>query len=358
MKQQKIFHNELTIGQLIKEEVKKQHLSDAEFGRMIFCERANVGKIYKRASIDTAQLGLISRVLKRNFFVDIVQNPVLSGVDNVEAMQEVIEKMAVSQFIDTVPKVLKKMGYSACLHIGRPNDVPEEIAFPDYFIEDLHINFSKGTFLIEKQNCELRQYARVTRYREKGTGYTADLWKFYGGGIPMIDIILDYKSEKDWEAVITWVLQRFFSHLKIAPPAKEQTSYELEIIASTMHQIKQEQCVLYNEISANRTKTVTIYTDDMMDEGIEFFHVEYEIDYNIGEFENGSAWIELDKILEAYSMDNYDTLKQYLLEKYQGEKKAWQMIVKEFKDKGIDIMEDESEGGYTGMNGEFFMTNL
>ena len=69
-----------TIGQLIKEEVERQGLSAKKFGEIICCERANVYKIYERSSLDTAQLGLISRALNHNFFVDIANNQMLSGV--------------------------------------------------------------------------------------------------------------------------------------------------------------------------------------------------------------------------------------------------------------------------------------
>jgi len=83
------------IGFLIKEEVERQGLSAKKFGEMISCERANVYKIFNRTNIDTALLGLISKVLKHDFFLDIVKDPSLSGVEDESALKEIADRIAV-----------------------------------------------------------------------------------------------------------------------------------------------------------------------------------------------------------------------------------------------------------------------
>lgn len=56
------------IGQLIHEEVERQNLSIAEFGRRINKTRPSVYHVYKSKSIDSDLLHSISEVLKVDFF--------------------------------------------------------------------------------------------------------------------------------------------------------------------------------------------------------------------------------------------------------------------------------------------------
>jgi len=56
------------IGQLIQEEVERQNLSIAEFGRRINKTRPSVYHVYKSKSIDSDLLHSISEVLHVDFF--------------------------------------------------------------------------------------------------------------------------------------------------------------------------------------------------------------------------------------------------------------------------------------------------
>jgi transcriptional regulator with XRE-family HTH domain len=57
------------IGKLIKETVRLNNVSIAEFAEKINCTQRNVYKIFNKQSIDTALLTKISKALEKNFFV-------------------------------------------------------------------------------------------------------------------------------------------------------------------------------------------------------------------------------------------------------------------------------------------------
>lgn len=56
------------IGRLIEEELRRQERSVAWFARMLCCERTNAYSIFRRSSIDCQMLCRISKILGRNFF--------------------------------------------------------------------------------------------------------------------------------------------------------------------------------------------------------------------------------------------------------------------------------------------------
>lgn len=203
------------IGQLIKEEVDRQGLSAKKFGELICCERANVYKIYERSSLDTAQLGLISRALNHNFFIDIANNQILSGVDDKDALEEIRNRVAISQFVEVVPKVLTKLGVEPCIFFGRPLDIPEEIPIPEYFISPFNITFSVGDLLYNKSGCNLSQTATVNRITDETTGLIVDLWKFIIPGPNLVNLRLDFKTEDQWEYALKFVFKHFYSKYNI-----------------------------------------------------------------------------------------------------------------------------------------------
>ncbi|MBE6284848.1 MAG: XRE family transcriptional regulator [Bacteroidales bacterium] len=57
------------IGNIVKEELRKQERTISWFARKLYCDRSNVYDIFKRESVDTELLLRISLVLKRNFFL-------------------------------------------------------------------------------------------------------------------------------------------------------------------------------------------------------------------------------------------------------------------------------------------------
>lgn len=218
------------IGQIIKEHVKALGLSDVQFGEMIHCQRANVGKIYKRASIDSALLGTISRALNHNFFIDIADNILLSGVDDEEAQSEVYNRMAVSQFVEVVPRILRRFGYAPSIFFGRPIEIPEEIDLPDYYIGELNTTFTVGKLLSEKSNCKMNEVANVTRYRDTVNGITADLWQFHDTPQALLDVALVYRTEEEWEEVLRWIMNHFFRQYHLVAPPRDEEMHKIEII--------------------------------------------------------------------------------------------------------------------------------
>ena len=58
------------IGNMIQDEIKRQGRTVNWFAQGIYCEKSNVYKMFKRRSIDLAQLMKISEVLNHNFLKD------------------------------------------------------------------------------------------------------------------------------------------------------------------------------------------------------------------------------------------------------------------------------------------------
>ncbi len=58
------------IGQLIQDELNRQGRTVNWFAKGICCEKSNVYKMFKRKSVDLAQLMKISEVLNHNFLKD------------------------------------------------------------------------------------------------------------------------------------------------------------------------------------------------------------------------------------------------------------------------------------------------
>lgn len=67
------------IGNIVKEELRKQERTISWFARKLYCDRSNVYDIFKRESVDTELLLRISLVLKRNFFLLYVDEFELRG---------------------------------------------------------------------------------------------------------------------------------------------------------------------------------------------------------------------------------------------------------------------------------------
>lgn len=58
------------IGNLIKEELKRQRFSVVRFAKEMHCDRTNIYKMFERSSVDSDILFRASIVLKHNFFED------------------------------------------------------------------------------------------------------------------------------------------------------------------------------------------------------------------------------------------------------------------------------------------------
>ena len=67
------YKEDIFIGQMIKDELKKQGRSASWLAKKIYCERTNVYKLFKRKSLDLEQLMQISRILDHDFLKDCYQ---------------------------------------------------------------------------------------------------------------------------------------------------------------------------------------------------------------------------------------------------------------------------------------------
>lgn len=57
------------IGQLIRQELRRQERNVAWFARQLSCDRSNIYRIFQKESIDTYLLVRISIILQYNFFL-------------------------------------------------------------------------------------------------------------------------------------------------------------------------------------------------------------------------------------------------------------------------------------------------
>ena len=67
------YKEDIFIGQMIKDELKKQGRSASWLAKRIYCERTNGYKLFKRKSLDLEQLMQISRILDHDFLKDCYQ---------------------------------------------------------------------------------------------------------------------------------------------------------------------------------------------------------------------------------------------------------------------------------------------
>jgi plasmid maintenance system antidote protein VapI len=60
--------NGIHIGEMIHNEILKQHITVVKFAKLLNCDRTNIYRIFKRKSIDVDLLERICIILKVNFF--------------------------------------------------------------------------------------------------------------------------------------------------------------------------------------------------------------------------------------------------------------------------------------------------
>ena len=58
------------VGSMIQKELTRQGRTVSWFAKQVYCEKSNIYKMFKRESIDLAQLMRISEVLDHNFLKD------------------------------------------------------------------------------------------------------------------------------------------------------------------------------------------------------------------------------------------------------------------------------------------------
>lgn len=77
-----------SIGNLIKQELKKQERSISWLARKLSCDRTRVYRILQKHSIDTYDLARISILLSHDFFADL-SNELRNNSESFETLQKV-----------------------------------------------------------------------------------------------------------------------------------------------------------------------------------------------------------------------------------------------------------------------------
>lgn len=196
-----------TIGQLIEEEVRRQ-MSITEFADKIMCGRQNVYKIFEKPSIHLDQLARISKVLNRNFFKDLAEEPSLIDIDSENAIQEMENRRAVAQFMEVVPKVLAKLKKQPIIAFGIPLGMEDVEDLPDFMLTDYGVCFSKNNYMAEKpQHATNTLFVFKSFVSQEGIKVYSMINKLYG--TQMIDVKLDYKTEEEWEQTLSFIFNTF-----------------------------------------------------------------------------------------------------------------------------------------------------
>lgn len=199
------------LGKLIEEEVRRQNITITKFADLICCQRNNVYKIFERSSLHVDQLGLISKILNRNFFAELATDPSLIDIDSEEAIQEMENRRAVSQFMEVVPKVLSKMGKQPIIAFGTPLGMENVKDLPDFMLTEYGICFSKNDYMAHKPQHATNPLFTF-RASENSEGIKVYLMTNTLTGSQLIDVKLDYKTEEIWEKTLRFIFDSFFEH--------------------------------------------------------------------------------------------------------------------------------------------------
>lgn len=201
------------IGEIIEDEVRRQGLNMGDFADKICCSRQNVYNIFKKNTIDVAQLQLISKALGRNFFVDLARDPELAGANDPEVEKELKKRWAVAQFFDAMPRVLKN------LHIDTNIVVPimqneQNDPLPDYGLSDYALFFTVGERLYDRFSKENIGIFDVQTDIAPG-GQPIDIWHNTMNHQWFVDVKLDFKTEQQWGNIIVHLFNCWMPAIKM-----------------------------------------------------------------------------------------------------------------------------------------------
>lgn len=196
------------LGKLIEEEVRRQQIPVTRFADLICCQRNNVYKIFERSSLYVDQLSLISKVLNRNFFAELATNPSLIDIDSEEAIQEMENRRAVSQFIEVVPKLLSKMKKQPIIAFGTPLGLKSVEELPDFMLTNYGVCFSKNDYMAHKPQHATNPLF-IFKAFESPDGVLVYSMVNISAGTRLIDVKLDYKTEEEWEKTLRFIFDTF-----------------------------------------------------------------------------------------------------------------------------------------------------
>lgn len=199
------------IGNLINDEVRRQNMSISDFAEKIFCTRGNVYKIFEKSSIQVDQLARISKVLNRNFFAELAAEPSLIDIDSEDAIMEMENRRAVSQFMEVVPRVLAKLKKQPIIAFGIPLGMEDVEELPDFMLTEYGVCFSKGSFMAEKPQYATNSIFEFKSFESSdGIKVYMMINKLFDS--KMIDVKLDYKTEEEWEKTLKFIFETFFDN--------------------------------------------------------------------------------------------------------------------------------------------------
>lgn len=196
------------IGKLIEDEVRRQQMSITDFSEKICCSRKNVYDIFKKSSIHLDQLAAISKVLNRNFFEEIARDLSLIDIDSDEAIQEMENRRAVSQFMEVIPGVLQKLEKQPIITFGRPLGLKDDVDLPDFMLTEflIPIVFTSGNYISDKYDT--KPFFEIKAY-ENSDGIKVYLMKNTLSGTQLIDVKLEYQTEEEWEKTMRFIFDTF-----------------------------------------------------------------------------------------------------------------------------------------------------
>jgi len=210
---------EKTIGDLISKEVYRQGWNITKFAEEIGCTRQNVYSIFDRPDIDIILLKRISVALNHDFFEDLYKNPNLTDLNDPAIEKEIAKKKALSQFMDVVPKIMKKWGKEANI-VHTFLNVDDDIHIPDMGLHilgnpEVTIILTVGEWLIERYEGKSQPMLESKSiFSDDEARIRVDIWENLLYKNNMIEVKLDYKTEEEWEATLKFAIEQFKKHYK------------------------------------------------------------------------------------------------------------------------------------------------
>lgn len=186
---------EFHIGSKIELVVRQSGISITDFADKIGCVRENVYDIFRRESVDTQLLKIISEALGYDFFTELSKNYNLSKAVN----ENDVQRRAIDQFRVVVPRLMEEMNFRgniiSCSDDNFEDDVnfpiPDYIISPDYFLVTIGETFEERYRRYEIGGFEF------TAIKDK-SGASVILCDNIVCGRQCINIVLDYKTEEEW----------------------------------------------------------------------------------------------------------------------------------------------------------------
>lgn len=206
------------IGKVIENEVRRQQWSITKFADAICCQRSNIYDIFKRNNIDILLLARISKVLKHNYFQDIIENFDLIENEYPENKQDFLRGKAAAQFLDVVPTALQNLEMSPTITL--PNKFKaEEIPLPDFNLPAYGVYFTVGEQLTERWKLgEDKDFEVETLNFCKN--FSAELWKDKSEKTSFLNVAIDYKTLQDWEKTLQIIRDEYLPLVRL-PKEKE-----------------------------------------------------------------------------------------------------------------------------------------